>query len=257
MALSKMNEKYGPLYAEATIPAATYKGMDKDAQNNTVWNIMAVNASMSDDLAYELTKMMLEKRADLALVHKEALNIKPEWQTTNRAGIAVASGRAEVLQRGRHQGRVGRRRRTRAPAFGSRGVAWNATRSAELASARTAGALSLDAREKVERYIEEEEGAFNRLGGRIGRRSPRSQSPSRSSISMRPTRSCRPMCCGLPTSAWCSSSASSCSRWRTGSATASAGGTICSPAASAGTILYVLSQGAYFGDRATMPTTTD
>ena len=28
-------------------------------------------------------------------------------------------------------------------------------------------------------------------------------------------------------------------------------------AASAGTILYVLSQGAYFGDRATMPTTTD
>ena len=30
---------------------------------------------------------MLEKRADLALVHKEALNIKPEWQTTNRAGI--------------------------------------------------------------------------------------------------------------------------------------------------------------------------
>jgi uncharacterized protein len=83
----KMNEKYGPLYAEATIPAATYKGMDKDAKNNTVWNIMAVNASMPDDLAYKLTKTMLEKRDDLALVHKEALNIKPEWQTTNRAGI--------------------------------------------------------------------------------------------------------------------------------------------------------------------------
>jgi TRAP-type uncharacterized transport system substrate-binding protein len=30
---------------------------------------------------------MLEKREDLALVHKEALNIKPEWQTSNRAGI--------------------------------------------------------------------------------------------------------------------------------------------------------------------------
>src|SRR5262245_39775722 len=83
----KMNEKYGPLYADATIPAATYKGMDKDANNNTVWNIMAVNASMPDDLAYKLTKTMLEKREDLALVHKEALNIKPEWQTSNRAGI--------------------------------------------------------------------------------------------------------------------------------------------------------------------------
>jgi TRAP-type uncharacterized transport system substrate-binding protein len=48
---------------------------------------MAVNASMSEDLAYKLTKTMLEKRDDLALVHKEALNIKPEWQTSNRAGI--------------------------------------------------------------------------------------------------------------------------------------------------------------------------
>jgi TRAP transporter TAXI family solute receptor len=83
----KMNEKYGPLYAEATIPAATYKGMDRDAKNNTVWNIMAVNANMPEDLAYKLTKVMLEKRQDLALVHAEANNIKLEWQTSNRAGI--------------------------------------------------------------------------------------------------------------------------------------------------------------------------
>jgi TRAP transporter TAXI family solute receptor len=83
----KMNAKYGPLYAEATIPKATYKGMDADAKNNTVWNIMAVNASMPEDLAYQVTKTMIEKREDLALVHKEALNIKPEWQTSNRAGI--------------------------------------------------------------------------------------------------------------------------------------------------------------------------
>jgi TRAP transporter TAXI family solute receptor len=84
---AKMNAKYGPLYAEATIPAPTYKGMEADAKNNTVWNIMAVNASMDEKLAYDLTRIMLEKRADLALVHKEALNIKPEWQTSNRAGI--------------------------------------------------------------------------------------------------------------------------------------------------------------------------
>ena len=102
----KMNDKYGPLYAEATIAAATYKGMDKDAKNNTVWNIMAVNASMSDDLAYKLTKIMLEKREDLALVHKEALNIKPEWQTSSRAGIPWHPGRAEVFCREGHEGGV-------------------------------------------------------------------------------------------------------------------------------------------------------
>src|SRR5262245_3933485 len=83
----KMNDKYGPLYAEATIPATTYKGMEKDAKNNTVWNIMAVNANTDEQLAYDLTRIMLEKREDLALVHKEALNIKLEWQTSNRAGI--------------------------------------------------------------------------------------------------------------------------------------------------------------------------
>ena len=84
---SKMNAKYGPLYAEASIPAATYKGMGKDNKNNTVWNIMAVNASTSDELAYNLTKTMLEKVEDLALVHKEALNIKVENQTSSRAGV--------------------------------------------------------------------------------------------------------------------------------------------------------------------------
>jgi uncharacterized protein len=83
----KMNDKWGKLYAEATIPADTYRGMDKDAQNNTVWNILAVNAGMSDDLAYDITRIVMEKREDLAQVHKEALNIKPEWQTSNRAGI--------------------------------------------------------------------------------------------------------------------------------------------------------------------------
>lgn len=83
----KMNAKYGPLYAEATIPASTYRGMTRDAQNNSVWNILAVHADMEDELAYQLTRIMLEKREDLALVHKEALNIKPEWQTSNRAGI--------------------------------------------------------------------------------------------------------------------------------------------------------------------------
>ena len=83
----KMNAKYGRLYAAGVIPKTTYKGMDADNKNNSVWNIMAVNASMSDELAYNLTKTMLEKRDDLALVHKEALNIKAEWQTSDRAGV--------------------------------------------------------------------------------------------------------------------------------------------------------------------------
>ena len=83
----KMNAKYGPLYAEGVIPASTYKGMEADAKNNSVWNILAVNANMDEKLAYDITRVLIEKRADLALVHKEANNIKPEWQTSSRAGV--------------------------------------------------------------------------------------------------------------------------------------------------------------------------
>jgi TRAP transporter TAXI family solute receptor len=89
---AKMNVKYGPLYAEATIPKATYSGMEADNNNITVWNIMAVNASMPEDLAYNLTKLLMEKRDDLAQVHKEALNVKPELQSNKRAGVPFHPG---------------------------------------------------------------------------------------------------------------------------------------------------------------------
>jgi uncharacterized protein len=85
--LDKMIAKYGNIYAAGAIPKATYAGMEADAKGITVWNIMAVNASTDEKLAYDLTRIMLEKRDDLALVHKEALNIKAELQTSDRAGI--------------------------------------------------------------------------------------------------------------------------------------------------------------------------
>jgi len=88
----KMNAKYGPLYAKATIPQATYKGMDADAKNLTVWNILAVNEAMPEALAYALTKLVLEKSADLGQVHAEGKNNKLESQTVSRSGIPFHKG---------------------------------------------------------------------------------------------------------------------------------------------------------------------
>ncbi len=83
----KMNAKYGPLYSPAVIPKATYTGMEADNANVAVWNLMAVNGTMDEKLAYDLTKTMMEKREDMAQVHKEALNIKDASQTAKNAGI--------------------------------------------------------------------------------------------------------------------------------------------------------------------------
>lgn len=83
----KMIEKYGQIYAPAVIPKATYGGMEKDAQNVTVWNILAVNESMPEDLAYNVTKVLFATLGDLEKVHKEANNIKLDLQSKSRAGI--------------------------------------------------------------------------------------------------------------------------------------------------------------------------
>jgi TRAP transporter TAXI family solute receptor len=86
-AVKKMGEKYGPAYAPAIIPKGSYPSQDKDSKVIAVWNIMAVREDFPEDLAYKLTKIMLEKREDLAKVHKEALNIKVENQKSINAGI--------------------------------------------------------------------------------------------------------------------------------------------------------------------------
>jgi TRAP transporter TAXI family solute receptor len=88
----KMNAKYGPLYAEAVIPKTTYSGMESDNHNITVWNILAVNEKMPEDLAYQLTKLIIEKREDLGRVHVEGRNIKPELQSLKRSGIPFHPG---------------------------------------------------------------------------------------------------------------------------------------------------------------------
>ena len=85
--VAKIKEKHGPVYAPIVIKAGTYPNQATDNKVASVWNIMSVHENTPDELAYTLTKVMLEKRDDLALVHKEALNIKPEIQRSELAGI--------------------------------------------------------------------------------------------------------------------------------------------------------------------------
>ena len=71
-AIAAMNKKYGPLYSKGIIPAKTYPGQDTDNKQANVWNILVVNQKMTDDVAYQVTKILFEKKDELVAVHKEA-----------------------------------------------------------------------------------------------------------------------------------------------------------------------------------------
>ena len=92
-----MNAKYGPLYSETVIPKEIYKGMDTDNKNSAVWNILAVHGSTTDEQAYEITKVLFDKQADLALVHAEGKNFNLKIQTKANAGIPFHPGAIKYL----------------------------------------------------------------------------------------------------------------------------------------------------------------
>jgi hypothetical protein len=78
--VAAMNKKYGNLYVEDAIPKDTYKGMDADNKNATVWNILVSHENLSNEAAYNIVKTIFEKRDELIAVHKEAASFKLETQ---------------------------------------------------------------------------------------------------------------------------------------------------------------------------------
>jgi uncharacterized protein len=90
--VAAMNRKYGPLYIRDVIPKSTYRGMDADNQQATVWNILVSHQNLSDQTAYMIVKTIFEKRADLIAVHKEAENFKLENQKAGASPIPFHPG---------------------------------------------------------------------------------------------------------------------------------------------------------------------
>jgi hypothetical protein len=90
--VAPMNKKYGQLYVEDVIPKATYKGMETDNKNATVWNILVSHENLSDALAYSIVKTIFEKRDDLIAVHREAENFKLELQKAAASPIPFHPG---------------------------------------------------------------------------------------------------------------------------------------------------------------------
>jgi TRAP transporter TAXI family solute receptor len=90
--VGKMNQKYGNLYVEDTIPKATYKGMDADNKQATVMNLLVAHEKMDDKTAYNIVKAVFDHKADLVAVHKEAQNFKLENQKKTATPIPYHPG---------------------------------------------------------------------------------------------------------------------------------------------------------------------
>jgi len=90
--VASMNKKYGNLYIQDVIPKSTYRGMDADNRQATVWNILVTHEKMSDQAAYNIVKTIFDKRDDLIAVHKEAANFRLENQKAASSPIPFHPG---------------------------------------------------------------------------------------------------------------------------------------------------------------------
>ena len=96
--VDKMNAKYGKLYSAGVIPAGAYPGAKADNKIVDVWNILVTGDRMSDEVAYNIVKTVIEKKAELVAVHKEAEAFSLENQVQERSPIPFHPGALKYFQ---------------------------------------------------------------------------------------------------------------------------------------------------------------
>jgi TRAP transporter TAXI family solute receptor len=90
--VEKMNAKHGKLYTTSKIKAGSYPGYDKDNSIAEVWNLIVTGDKMSNDEAYAIVKTLVEKKADIVAVHKEAESFSLDNQVQDRSPIPFHPG---------------------------------------------------------------------------------------------------------------------------------------------------------------------
>lgn len=90
--LTKMKEKYGPIYVKAVIPAKTYPGQTKDVTGVAVWNVLVCNENLADNVAYDVTKTLIEHQSEIVAVHKDATYMTLQNQASGASPIPFHPG---------------------------------------------------------------------------------------------------------------------------------------------------------------------
>lgn len=69
--LDKLVELY-PDYVKSVIPGGVYKGVDKDTNTVAYWNLVVTTKNFSEDLAYQIVKVVMEHHEELEAIKKQA-----------------------------------------------------------------------------------------------------------------------------------------------------------------------------------------
>jgi uncharacterized protein len=77
-AVAKITERYGPFYFAASIPRGTYPGVDQDTLAAAGATLFVAHEVMAEPLAYEITKVLLERMQELASATAVAKDISLE-----------------------------------------------------------------------------------------------------------------------------------------------------------------------------------
>jgi TRAP transporter TAXI family solute receptor len=75
-------DKIGPPFVPVNIPANTYAGQDKDVPTAAVVNYLVTSAAVSDDLVYQMTRLVFESLPELANAHAAGKEIKLQAAAT-------------------------------------------------------------------------------------------------------------------------------------------------------------------------------
>ena len=87
-----MRKKYGPIYVKNRILANAYPGDTRETTNVDVWNLLVVPESADENLVYQITKTMFEKKDELVKVHKDASFLSLDNQLTGASPIPFHPG---------------------------------------------------------------------------------------------------------------------------------------------------------------------
>lgn len=67
-----LQRDHGSLYFALEVPGGAYRGVTAPVSVVGVANVLVVNRSMPDQLAYDVTRVLFEKQSELASIHPEA-----------------------------------------------------------------------------------------------------------------------------------------------------------------------------------------